>query len=153
MNKILFAVLAVAMSISAATISAPTSYGQLGPWVIDTAWNADAADTVSGADTTVLSNLTKRRFEPGYEYAMMTSFSIESADTIRFEALSYGCCGDTLFDVTSFDTLMSGQTDRISLMPIGRTSLGYKYTIRAIGWIESLLTTIERIEIWKRELN
>jgi len=121
--------------VQAETITAPTIYG---PTEWECFYGANlthADDSLSAADTIDFSGLIKHAFDPGYEYFLRSKVSVPSADTIRFELLSYGSDGSTLFETTSFDTIMSTATERISKLPIGSTILPRlcKFTLVAGG--------------------
>lgn len=134
-------------------LTAPTMYGYMEGWVGDQTWDCAASDTIRGADTLTFTQLTKREFEPGYEYAIRMDVVTPAADSIQLEYLSYGTDGSTLIEQAMFDTVGASATNRTAVLPFGKTVLTNKATIRFIGWIADKTTTFNRIEVWKRKLS
>jgi hypothetical protein len=155
MKKILV-VLAVVLfglvSVQAAGLTAPTIYGP-SYWECVYGANASASeDTLADLDTLIFAGLKKKSLDAGYEYAVSVKVTIGSADSIRYELLSYGSDGSTLMNTTGIDTVSASTTDKIFVLPIGKTVLSNVITLKAIGLIDSKYRTFYRTELWRRAL-
>lgn len=136
------------------TVAAPTQNADVGRWEKTSLSRVAAVtDTLNGDDTlSLFSGTTSMTIEPGYEYALRMKLTTTTADSMKWQYISYGL-NDTIMETTVFDTTGASLSYVVLGLPFNKTILANKVDIRCIGWTAAKKRSFHVIEVWRKAIS